>query len=85
MLALGHCRYYQRAGSGTTLCGHFLTRNFALPRSRYLNVPPARILGENGERPDDLPTHVQANASSKAARMVSHSARLLVHEEPHLP
>jgi Zn-dependent protease len=46
-------------------------RTAALP---YLNLSPARIPGENGERLDDLPTRVQANPSSKAARMC-HIAR----------
>ena len=29
----------------------------ALYLTRYLNVPPARIPGEDGERLDDLPTN----------------------------
>jgi hypothetical protein len=33
----------------------------ALYLTRYLNVPPARILGEDGERLDDLPTDQETN------------------------
>ena len=32
----------------------------ALYLTRYLNVPPARIAGEDGERLDDLPTNQEA-------------------------
>ena len=54
----------------------------ALYLTRYLNVPPARIPGENGERLDDLPADVEAIRTAlldafDRQRQVDLSARLV--------
>ena len=50
----------ERSDSDVTVVRGVLHGAMALYLTRYLNVPPARILGEGGEQLDDLPTDPEA-------------------------
>lgn len=71
------------AGDVASAVRGVLHGSMALYLTRYLNVPPARIPGENDERLDDLPTEQEAICRSlldafDRQRQVDAAARLVV-------